>query len=135
MIYRRILFAMLTFFVCGAISSALHAGEFPYTATVSQKNVTARSGPTFNAYPTEQLPRGSQVEVYQDGANGWLAIRPPAEAFDWIPAPAIEKTAEKEVGKVVDEFPLKFFLNFFRSFLYLFSSPGVHEAIELCNLN
>ena len=73
-IYAGLISLLLTVPLCCA-------EEFPYTATVSQNNVTARSGPTFGAYSTESLPRGTQVEVHQTGANGWLAIRPPENAF------------------------------------------------------
>jgi hypothetical protein len=67
------------------------ADEFPYPATVAKTNATARSGPTYGTYPTERLPRYSQVEVHQAGTNGWVAIRPPAGAFDWIPASAVRR--------------------------------------------
>src|SRR5690348_17288245 len=79
---------------------AAWADEFPYTATVTSTNVTARSGPTYGTYPTERLPKHSQVEVYQEGTNGWVAIRPPEGAFDWVPAAAIKRQGN-DVGQVV----------------------------------
>jgi hypothetical protein len=80
--------------------------EFPYSATVAHHNVTARSAPTYNSYATERLPKGTVVEVHQSIADGWVAIRPPEEAFDWIPAHAVEREADDpELGSVKEEFP------------------------------
>lgn len=79
--------------------SVAAAGEFPYTATVAHLNVTARSGPTYGTYATERLSKHSQVEVYQ-AEGDWLAIRPPDEAFDWVPASAVKRTDDPHVAEV-----------------------------------
>lgn len=77
------------------------AETFPYTATVTSLNVTARSGPSFGTYPTERLPKHSQVEVQRTEGAGWAAIRPTREAFDWLPASAVKLTTDRKQGEIV----------------------------------
>lgn len=91
---------------CGfAAGFDVSAAEFPYQATVSQNNVVARSGPSYGVYPTERLPKGSQVEVHRDGDNGWVAIRPLPNAFDWVPASSVKLTSKPQVAQVIVETP------------------------------
>jgi hypothetical protein len=89
--------------ICSAgLCHAVRANEFPYTATVSTSAVLARSGPTYGAYPTERLAKFSQVEVHEEGANGWVAIRPLPGAFDWLPASAVNRLGSN-LGQVTEE--------------------------------
>ena len=39
--------------------------------------------------------RGDAVEVYCEDPGGWLAIRPPAKSFSWVPADALQPTKDK----------------------------------------
>ena len=88
------------------LGGSASAEPYPYTATIASLNVTARSGPSFGAYPTERLSKRSQVEVLQAGAAGWVGIRPPSEAFDWLPASAVKLSADRKEGEVsVDSAP------------------------------
>jgi hypothetical protein len=82
--------------LCGSAA----AETFPYKATVTSLNVTARSGASFGTYPTERLAKHSRVEVLQEGASGWVAIAPPKDAFDWLPAAAV-KLADDQTGEVI----------------------------------
>jgi len=73
------------------------------TATVTALNVVSRSGPTYGAYPTERLAKHSQVEVLKEGSAGWVAIRPPRDAFDWLPASSVKLAADRKTGEIVDD--------------------------------
>jgi len=44
------------------------------------------AGPSEEHYPTAALARGAVVEIAHRGDDGWLAIRPPAGSFNWLPA-------------------------------------------------
>jgi hypothetical protein len=90
-----------------SLSVPVWGDEFPWSGTVVENNVTARSGPTYGSYPTERLPRGTVVEVHRAVADGWLAIRPPEEAFDWVPEHAVQRDAEDpSLATVTEEFPV-----------------------------
>ncbi len=60
-----------------------------------------RCGPGWDYYCTQQLVRGTQVEVYRHEPDGWLAIRPPGGSFSWLPARQVERAADRRVGKVL----------------------------------
>lgn len=62
------------------------AEELPYIAYIHTDEVYVRSGPGVNYYPTQQLRRGDEVEVYRHDPGGWLAIRPPEGSFSWVSA-------------------------------------------------
>jgi hypothetical protein len=86
----------------GCLLCATAAAEtFPHKATVVSLNVTARSGESFGTYPTERLAKHSQVEVRQAGASGWVAIAPPKDAFDWLPAAAVKLSEDRKTGEVI----------------------------------
>src|SRR4051812_37514464 len=77
------------------------AETYPHTATVTALNVVSRSGPTYGAYPTERLAKHAQVEVLKEGSAGWVAIRPPRDAFDWLPASSVKLAADRKSGEIV----------------------------------
>ncbi len=74
--------------------------SFPYTAEVSVDEVEVRCGPDWEYYATHHLRRGTKVDVYRHEPGGWLAIRPPAGSFSWIPARQVKRGAEQGVGEV-----------------------------------
>jgi SH3-like domain-containing protein len=76
--------------------------HFPYAAYVNADEVYARSGPGKNYYPTQQLARGDQVEVYRHDPGGWFAIRPPEGSFSWVAADFV-KPGEDGLGVVVGD--------------------------------
>ncbi len=83
-----------------AISSTISVAsaqdsQYPYTAYVSVDAAYIRSGPGKRYYPTDKLKRGDAVEVYREDPGGWLAIRPPAKSFSWVPADALQPTKDK----------------------------------------
>ena len=87
---------------CAALLVADEPEAFPYTATVTAMNVTARSGPSYGDYPTEKLAKLARVEVHREEV-GWAAIRPPQEAFDWLPASAVKREGDAKVAEVVGD--------------------------------
>jgi hypothetical protein len=68
--------------------------KFPYGAVVRQDDVSVRSGPGRKYYPTSKLRTGERVTVVRHDPGGWYVIQPPAGSFSWVPARAIERTAE-----------------------------------------
>lgn len=92
-------FERWSLFCCAAlaISSATSVvlaqdSQYPYTAYVSVDAAYVRSGPGKHYYPTDKLRRGDAVEVYREDPGGWLAIRPPAKSFSWVPASVLQPT-------------------------------------------
>jgi hypothetical protein len=68
--------------------------KFPYEAVVRQDDVSVRSGPGRKYYPTSKLRTGERVTVVRHDPGGWYVIQPPAGSFSWVPARAVERTAE-----------------------------------------
>jgi hypothetical protein len=91
-------FCALACLVLASPGSAAHADDgFPYTAYIRADNVRVRSVP--NGYATDQLDRGTQVEVYRR-QDEWCAIRPPAGSFSWVPERFLRLTGEPGVAEV-----------------------------------
>ena len=78
-----------------------HAGE-PYDVFVVQDAAHARSGPGTQHYRTERLSHGQQLTVYGRTSQGWLAIRPTRDSFDWVLADDVTLDPGEQTG-VVDE--------------------------------
>jgi len=74
--------------------------DLPYLAYVVMGDTEVRSGPGESYYATDQLPMGAEVEVHRRDPGGWLAIRPPADSFCWIPAEKLELTNQSDVAEV-----------------------------------
>ena len=72
----------------------------PYLATVQKKQAFVRSGPGQQYYPTGVLKQGAVVEVYRHDPGGWLAIRPPAGSFCWVPAETVQ-LVDVDVGEII----------------------------------
>ncbi|MEE2825132.1 MAG: hypothetical protein VYE64_00735 [Planctomycetota bacterium] len=74
----------------------------PYEATVKTDGVLVYSGPGKLHYPTEQLARGTTVEVYRHDPGGWCAIRPVVGSFSMVPVDAVE-SVDGRMGRVTRE--------------------------------
>ena len=66
------------------MTRAVLAQQFPYVAYVAQPDVTIRSGPGQQYYPTEKIESGYAVTVFRHDDGGWCAIRPPESSFSWV---------------------------------------------------
>ena len=73
----------------------------PYTAYVSTRLADVRSGPKRNAYVTDRLGRGAEVEVYRRREDGWIGIRPPADQYSLVRASDLELTEDDSIAEVV----------------------------------
>jgi len=81
------------------VSPACLAAEFPFDGYIAAREAEITSGPGRRFYMTGKLPRGTKVEVYREDDAGWLAIRPPAGSFSWVPAEHVELMGD-DMGKV-----------------------------------
>jgi hypothetical protein len=82
------------------------ADDSPYTAYVTVEGAEVVAGPGHRFYATERLPRGTPIEVYREESSGWLAIRPSENAFSWVPAQCVERSAEDEqAGRITGPTP------------------------------
>lgn len=70
------------------------------TRVVVRDQAEIRSGPGEQFYVTGHLARGTDVQVYHEGPESWVAIRPPAGSFSWIPADAIDTSSSSSVATV-----------------------------------
>ncbi len=73
---------------------------FPYTAWVTGEQVRVRSGPGADAYATDELALGAEVEVYRHDPGGWCAIRPPQGSFSWITGRYLRMTEEDGIAEI-----------------------------------
>jgi hypothetical protein len=61
------------------------------------------SAPDDDAYATDLLPQGAQLEILERTAAGWLAVRPAAGSFSWIPASKIRLRANGHTAEVITD--------------------------------
>ncbi len=86
-----------------SLAAPLSAQEtFPYVAYVREDQTPVHAGPGQAYYATDVISRGQQVEVFET-AGDWLAIRPPAGSFSWVPAREVELTDQQDVAVVVSD--------------------------------
>ncbi len=91
---------------CSALlhSTAAGADEIePYTAYVATRLADIHSGPQNNAYVTDRLGRGAEVEVYRRRDQGWLGIRPPADQYSLVRARDLELTEDDSIAEIVTD--------------------------------
>ena len=89
-------FALVTFTLSFPL---LATPPVPYRAQVVIGSTAYRSGPGTQFYSCGQLARGEIVEVYQQDASGFLAIRPPQQASSWVLARDVELTGQAGIGR------------------------------------
>ncbi len=84
--FRDLLILLLLATWCGAAVAADQSASetSPLRAVVTSPGAAVRSGPGDSYYLTDTLPEETAVEVYRREADGWCAIRPPAESFSWV---------------------------------------------------
>jgi uncharacterized protein YgiM (DUF1202 family) len=95
--------------VCAAFVAVILAatvvanGEesFPYTGFVARDRTPLLSGPGDDHYATDELKRGTEVEVYRRAEGGWLAIRPPQSSFSWVSQRDVKLTGQTDVAEVI----------------------------------
>jgi uncharacterized protein YgiM (DUF1202 family) len=75
--------------------------EFPHAAVIAQDRTPVRSGPGDDHYRTDELARGTEIEIHQRTENGWLAIRPLDSSFSWVAQRDVELSEDRETAKVV----------------------------------
>jgi hypothetical protein len=75
----------------------------PDLRTVKVDVAEVRSGPSTSAqfYVTNQLRRGTVVEIIGERDGGWLEIRPPAGSFSWIKTTFLAHIDPKQANYVV----------------------------------
>ena len=76
--------------------------QLPYEATVLADGVKVYSGPGKLHYPTDQLARGTAVEVYRHDPGGWCAIRPIVGSFSMIPEESVEMVTN-DVARITQD--------------------------------
>src|ERR1700720_889755 len=76
----------------GGLVSAMPAFAQTYSATILQKEVEVRSGPSTTCFATSKLNQNDKVLVLRESkeAEGWLEIVPPAGSFSWIKAKYVQ---------------------------------------------
>lgn len=75
--------------------------SYPYVALVVTGEADVRSGPDLAHYVTDRVLMGTEVEVHRLDPGGWLAIRPPATSYCWVPANKLRMTDRSNVAEVV----------------------------------
>jgi uncharacterized protein YgiM (DUF1202 family) len=75
--------------------------KFPYKAAVARDRTLVRCGPGDDHYATDELSRGTEIEVYRRAEGGWLAIRPPKSSFSWVAKRDVEHSDKQDVARVV----------------------------------
>ena len=96
------MFQTRLFTICFAVTlfSQSSANEqFPYEVNVIG-NTFVRSGPGIVHYASQQLTKGTTVEVWRHDPGGWCAVRPPDGSHSWVLREHVELTDDARVGKV-----------------------------------
>ncbi|QDV45371.1 hypothetical protein Enr13x_52480 [Stieleria neptunia] len=75
----------------------------PYIVFVAEPAAFTRCGPGTDHYRTEPLRRGQELEVYVETADGWLGVRPPEKSFCWMPADAVELSADEQTATIRED--------------------------------
>ncbi|MCS7468433.1 hypothetical protein NZK35_17410 [Stieleria sp. ICT_E10.1] len=75
----------------------------PYIVFVAEPSAFTRCGPGTDHYRTEPLRRGQELEVYVETAEGWLGVRPPEDSFCWMPADAVELSADETTATIRED--------------------------------
>ncbi|QEF97102.1 hypothetical protein Mal15_11380 [Stieleria maiorica] len=75
----------------------------PYIVFVAQPSAFTRCGPGTDNYRTEPLRRGQELEVYVETGDGWLGVRPPEGSFCWMPADAVELSADEKNATIRED--------------------------------
>ena len=63
--------------------------------------------PEDSAFASGQLRRGARVEVASSAQVGWLAIKPPPDAFDWVDASTLKPRDDRTAEVIADRAPVR----------------------------
>lgn len=80
----------------------LEEADFPVRAYVARDHSAVRSGPGPQYYATDQLSRGTPLEIYRREEGGWLAIRPPEGSFSLVSAEHVQMTTRQDTARITD---------------------------------
>ena len=99
---------LLAFSMTTAYSTNLLAAEFekfdpPQTYYVIADEAQTLAGPDKATYITGTLKRGDAVEVFSMTDAAWMAIRPPAQQFDWVAAQYAHLLPGGHVAEIIDQ--------------------------------
>ncbi|WP_372895807.1 hypothetical protein [Stieleria sp.] len=86
-----------------AAATAENEDAAPYIVFVAEPAAFTRCGPGNDHYRTEPLRRGQELEVYVETADGWLGVRPPENSFCWMPADAVELSADETTATIRED--------------------------------
>jgi hypothetical protein len=75
---------LLAALAVGLLAPPDHATVFPAAAEVSAAALEVFDEPDERSYSSGRLRRGDRVTVRDADRAGWIAIDPPADAFDWV---------------------------------------------------
>jgi hypothetical protein len=75
----------------------------PQVAYVSREAAGVRAGPGDDFYVTDHLELGTAVEVYRYDGPDWVAIKPPAGSFSWVPSNAVNVDWQTGLAEVIRE--------------------------------
>ncbi len=92
-------YALLAILYVALLSSAVPAGEFPYSARIVSPTAALRSGPGTQFYATGQLLQDEEVEVYRH-VGTWCAIRPTPSSFSYVRADHVRVTEVADVLEI-----------------------------------
>lgn len=56
----------------------------PYSVWIGPTGAKVYSGPGTDYYGTQQLPEGTECQVYEELRDGWLAVRPPEGSYSLV---------------------------------------------------
>ena len=83
-----------------AVIAAPPADDTPMSVLTLSDDTPLLSGPSDDSYATDYVPAGTLLEVVRRDAGGWLAVRPPAGSFSWIPAPKLRLSPSGQAAEV-----------------------------------
>lgn len=86
----------------GVAPCAGQGSPFPLQGLVVRDGALVYSGPGKMHYPTEELTRGTAVEVWRLDPGGWCAVRPGGNSFSLIPDSAVERI-EDRLGRIRED--------------------------------
>lgn len=95
-----LLLTTITLVSAPALADEGDARTYPYVAYIAAETAKIHAGPGNAHYATDELARGTTVEVLRE-ISGWLAIRPPVGSFSWVPAREAELTDEPDVAVIL----------------------------------
>jgi hypothetical protein len=79
-----------------AVMPPARADSLPVTVLVDATQALLRSGPGDDFYPTDRIPRSTQVEVWAIDDSGYCAVRPVAGSFSWLRAADVTPELEEK---------------------------------------